>query len=104
MRVFTVIWQILAVIALIVVVAVVLVGGTVGWLYPTSPKPRAVQAWLLGPSLPTARGELAMAVAYGQPCAAPPCPAAERLYVMGGLSGFYRPEPSRLWVGQTPCS
>src|ERR1700680_4305539 len=94
MRVFRVIWQILAVIALIVVVAVVLVGGTVGWLYATSPKPRAVQAWLLGPLLPTARGELAMAVAYGQPCAAPPCPAAERLYVMGGLSGFYRPRPS----------
>ena len=88
MPVFRIIRRIFAVMPLFVIIAVVLFGGTVGWLYATSPKPRAVEAWLLGPSLPAARGELAMAVAYGEPCAAPPCLAVERLYVMGGLSGL----------------
>jgi len=110
MPVSRIVRRILVVLALFVAVAAVLVGGTVGWLYATSPKPRAVEAWLLGPSLPAARGELAMAVAYAEPCTAPPCPAVERLYVIGGLSGLYRPrrgvsvyDPNlRLWSAGPP--
>ena len=110
MPVSRIVRRILVVVALFVAVAAVLVGGTVGWLYATSPKPRAVEAWLLGPSLPAARGELAMAVAYAEPCTAPPCPAVERLYVIGGLSGLYRPrrgvsvyDPNlRLWSAGPP--
>jgi hypothetical protein len=80
--------------ALFVIVAAALVGNTIGWLYATSPKPRAVEGWLVGPSLPIARGELAMAVAFAHACVAPPCPADERLYVLGGLSGLFRPRNS----------
>ena len=98
--------QTLAVAGLLIVAAAVLVAATVGWLYATAAKPRATEAWLLGPSLPAARGELATAIAYGGPCAKPPCPEAERLYVLGGLSTFFRPvrsvsvyDPNRkLWI------
>ena len=83
--------RILAGVGLSIVAAVVLAAATAGWLYATLAKPRAAEAWSLGPSLPAARGELATAVAYGQPCARLPCPEAERLYVLGGLSGLYRP-------------
>ena len=79
--------RIIAVIAVSVIVAV----GIFGWLYTMQPTPRAVEGWLLGPALPAARGELATAVGYTQACPAPPCPEAERLYVLGGLSGFFRP-------------
>ena len=95
--------QALAVVGLFIVAAAVLVAATVGWLYATPTKPRVTEAWLLGPSLPAARGELATAVAYGEPCTKPPC---ARLYVLGGLSGFFRPlrnvsvyDPNRkLWT------
>ena len=56
--------QTLAVAGLLIVAAAVLVAATVGWLYATPAKPRATEAWLLGPSLPAARGELATAIAY----------------------------------------
>ena len=98
--------QALAVAGLLIVAVAVLVAATVGWLYATPTKPRATEAWLLGPSLPAARGELATAIAYGGPCAKLPCPEAERLYVLGGLSTFFRPvrsvsvyDPNRkLWI------
>jgi hypothetical protein len=32
-----------------------------------------------------------MAVAYSAPCEKPPCPEAEHLYVIGGLTGVFRP-------------
>ena len=102
--------QALAVVGLLIVAAALLVATTAGWLYATTAKPRATEAWLLGPSLPAARGELATAVAYGEPCAQPPCPEAERLYVLGGLSRLFRPvrsvsvyDPNRkLWTMGPP--
>jgi Kelch motif protein len=83
--------RLLVLVALLAVAAAVLVAATAGWLYATQPNPRAVEAWSLGTPLPAARGELATAVAHAQPCASPPCTEAERLYVVGGLTGFYRP-------------
>src|SRR5262245_4477784 len=83
--------QVLAVIGLFLTVAASLGVAAGGWLYMTQPHPRAVAAWTLGPSLPGPRGELATAVGYEHPCPRPPCPEAERLYVLGGLSGLYRP-------------
>src|SRR5262249_31239127 len=56
------------------------------------PQPRVAEHWSLGPPLPAPRGELATAVGYVQPCRAPPCPEGERLFVLGGLSGFFIPE------------
>ena len=99
-----------AVVGLLIVAAALLVATTAGWLYATTTRPRATEAWLLGPSLPAARGELATAVAYSEPCAQPPCPQAERLYVLGGLSRLFRPvrsvavyDPNRkLWTMGPP--
>jgi hypothetical protein len=88
MRAPKIIRRILAAALLLIVPA----AAAVTWLYATPPKPRASEAWQLGPALPARRGELAMAVAFGEPCAAPPCPLAERLYVLGGLSSLFRPE------------
>lgn len=98
--------QALAVVGLLIGAAAGLVAATMGLLYATTTKPRAPEGWLLGPSLPAARGELATAIVYAEPCADPPCPEAERLYVVGGLSRFYRPlrsvtvyDPNRkLWT------
>ena len=69
----------------------VLAAGALGWLYATPPQPRAAEGWQLGPPLPARRGELAMAVGDAEPCPARACPAAERLYVLGGLAGLFRP-------------
>ena len=96
----------LAVVGLLIGAAVGLVAVTMGLLYATTTKPRVTEGWLLGPSLPAARGELATAIAYGEQCVDPPCPQAERLYVLGGLSRFFRPlrsvtvfDPNRkLWT------
>jgi hypothetical protein len=87
MHVSSVIRTMLAVVGLLAVI----VAGAVAWLYATPPQPRAAEAWQLGPPLPTSRGELAMAVAQAEPCATPLC-TAERLYVIGGLSGLFTPE------------
>jgi N-acetylneuraminic acid mutarotase len=35
---------------------------------------------------------LATAVGYAQPCRSASCPEAERLYVLGGLTGLFKPE------------
>jgi hypothetical protein len=51
-----------------------------------------VLGWTLGPDLPAPRGELATAVGYSAPCTTSSCGEAERLYVLGGLSGLFRPE------------
>ena len=83
--------QALVLVGLLLGAAAALLAATMGLLYATTPKPRATEGWVLGPSLPARRGELATAVAPGQPCGDPPCPQAERLYVIGGLSRFYRP-------------
>ena len=96
----------LAVVGLLIGAAAGLVAATMGFLYATTTKPRVTEGWSLGPSLPAARGELATAIAYGEPCANPPCPQAERLYVLGGLSRLFRPlrsvtvyDPNRkLWT------
>ena len=96
----------LAVVGLLIGAAVGLVAVTMGLLYATTTKPRVTEGWLLGPSLPAARGELATVIAYGEQCVDPPCPQAERLYVLGGLSRFFRPlrsvtvyDPNRkLWT------
>ena len=77
--------------ALLVAVTAAVAGVMVGWLYVMTPKPRPVEGWQLGASLPDARGELAMAVAFAHPCDTPSCPTAERLYVVGGLAGTFRP-------------
>src|SRR3990170_3913657 len=92
MRARRIIRRIGAVVGFMIVVAAMLVGGTAAWLYATPPQPRAVAGWSVGPSMPGARGELATAVAYSEPCAKPPFPGAERLYVLGGLSGLFHPE------------
>ena len=96
----------LAVVGLLIGAALGLVAATMGLLYATTTKPRVTEGWLLGPSLPAARGELATAIAYGEQCVDLPCPQAERLYVLGGLSRFFRPlrsvtvfDPNRkLWT------
>src|SRR5262245_43587225 len=96
----------LAVVGLLIGAAAGLVAVTMGFLYATTTKPRVTEGWSLGPSLPAARGELATAIAYGEPCANPPCPQLERLYVLGGLSRLFRPlrsvtvyDPNRkLWT------
>jgi N-acetylneuraminic acid mutarotase len=66
--------------------------GAIAWLVEIPPRPRVTAAWTLGPEMLSARGELATAVGYSEPCATPPCPDAERLYVLGGLSGLFRPD------------
>src|SRR5262245_30044138 len=80
----------LAVVGLLIGAAAGLVAVTMGFLYATTTKPRVTEGWSLGPSLPAARGELATAIAYGEPYANPPCPQLERLYVLGGLSRLFR--------------
>lgn len=77
-------------IGVLALAAVVLMGAMVAWLYATAPGPGEAKGWSLGEPLPSARGELATAVAHARPCPEPPCPDAERLYVVGGLSGLGR--------------
>jgi N-acetylneuraminic acid mutarotase len=62
------------------------------WLIADQPQPREAERWSLGPSLPAPRGELATAVGYARPCPTPPCADSERLFVLGGLSGFFNPQ------------
>jgi len=76
---------------MVVALFAVLAAGALGLLYAIPPQPRAAEGWQLGPALPARRGELAMAVAHVEPCPTPPCPTAERLYVLGGLSGLFKP-------------
>jgi len=87
MRLLRAIRAVLVVVALFAVLAT----GALGLLYAIPPQPRAAEGWQLGPALPARRGELAMAVAHVEPCPTPPCPTAERLYVLGGLSGLFKP-------------
>lgn len=84
--------RVLRAIGLSALVAAVVIAGAVAWLFATAPGPRAAEGWSLGPPLPSARGELATAVAHLGPCPVPPCPEAERLYVLGGMSGLGRAE------------
>lgn len=72
----------------LVLAVIVAVAAGIGWLYATGPEPRDVPGWTLAPPLPSPRGELASAVAHAAPCPEPPCPQAERLFVIGGLSGL----------------
>ena len=73
-------------------VVIVCCVGAIAWFFATPPQPRTTTAgWILGPELAAARGELASAVGYATPCTSPPCPNAERLYVLGGLSGLLKP-------------
>jgi hypothetical protein len=110
MRVLRFVRQGLVVLALLLAAAAVVAAATVGWLLVTSPKPRPAEAWSLGPALRLPRGELAMAVGHAVPCPVPPCPAAERLYVVGGLSDVFRPRRSvsvydpnaKVWSGGPP--
>src|SRR5262245_57599193 len=90
MRLLRVFRRVLAIIGLIAIIA----AGGLAWLYANPPQPRTSKAWVLGPPLPARRRELTTAVAYAQPCPAPPCREAERLFVVGGLSGLFRPEAS----------
>jgi Kelch motif/Galactose oxidase, central domain len=80
------------IILLILMLATVagLVAGA--WLIADQPQPREAERWSLGPSLPAPRGELATAVGYARPCPTPPCADSERLFVLGGLSGFFNPQ------------
>lgn len=87
-RVVRIVRGILLVVALAVAAAV----GSVAWLLVSQSQPRSSEGWALGPPLPAPRGELATAVGYAQPCRSASCPEAERLYVLGGLSGFFKPE------------
>ena len=75
---------------LTLVIAAALAAGA--WRIAEQPQPRMAEGWSLGPPLPAARGELATAVGYARPCPAPPCADNERLFVLGGLSGFFNPE------------
>jgi N-acetylneuraminic acid mutarotase len=97
----------------ILVVLGLLVASAIGagaWLYATPPQPRTAAPWMLGPPLPGARGELATAAGYAEFCRSLSCPGAERLYVLGGLSGLFWPEDSvaiydpnrRLWAAGPP--
>ena len=79
-------------ILLVLVLATVAGLGAGAWLMTHQPQPRVAEHWSLGPPLPAPRGELATAVGYVQPCRAPPCPESTRLFVLGGLSGFFNPE------------
>src|SRR5262249_17802072 len=75
---------------LMLVIAAALAAGA--WLIAEQPQPRTAEGWSLGPPLAAPRGELATAVGYARPCPAPPCADNERLFVLGGLSGFFNPE------------
>ena len=77
---------------LVFALAVIAAVGGVAWLLVNQPRPRSSEGWALGPALPAPRGELATAVGYAQACGSVSCPEAERLYVLGGLSGFFTPE------------
>jgi len=66
--------------------------GAGAWLITSQPQPHEAERWSLGPPLPVPRGELAVAVGYARPCTTPPCAESERLFVLGGLSGFFNPE------------
>jgi hypothetical protein len=70
----------------------IVAGGALIVLQLTAPRPRDAQEWYLGAPLPSARGELATATAHRTPCPEPPCPEAELLYVVGGLTGMGRTE------------
>jgi Kelch motif len=80
-----------ALLALLGLLLIAIVGAGI-WFYAMPPQPRPAAPWTLGPQLPVARGELAAAVAYAEPCPNPPCQQGERLYVLGGLSGLFHPE------------
>jgi len=82
-----VVLRLIAAAGLLILIATALI--TVLYAWPRHS--RSTEAWVVGPALPGARGELATAVVHGAPCAVPPCPQAERLHVLGGLSGLYRP-------------
>src|SRR5687767_6914174 len=56
------------------------------------PQPRSAPRWALGVSLPVPEASSRPSLAMLGPCKLAPCPAAERLYVLGGLSGLFRPE------------
>jgi hypothetical protein len=71
-------------------VLVLSVSVTLLALYATAPGPREADGWRTLAPLPEPRGELATAVAHASPCPVAPCPEAERLYVLGGLSGLGR--------------
>jgi hypothetical protein len=98
--------------AIIVVLGLLVIGaiGAGAWLYATPPQPRTIGPWMLGPPMPAARGELATAAGYAESCPSLSCPSAERLYVMGGLSGVFWPEDSvaiydpnqRVWIAGPP--
>jgi N-acetylneuraminic acid mutarotase len=81
-------------ILVILLIAILVAASGVAWLFTVQPEPRAAVAWSLGPPLPAARGELATATGYADPCLAPPCADAERLFVLGGLSGLFEPQRS----------
>lgn len=82
----------LATVALLLLVGVLVGVGAYLFLLATAPEPRETDAWTLGPAMPSARGELATAVAHAGPCPDSPCPDLERLFVLGGLSGLARTE------------
>jgi hypothetical protein len=84
--------RLLRIVGTLLLVAIAAACGAVAWLYLAPPQPRAAEGWALDPPLPFARGELATAVAWAEPCPAPPCPQAERLVVVGGLAGSVRVE------------
>ncbi len=71
---------------LIIILGVPIIVATVAatWLYANPPRPHPAVAWTLGPDLPAARGELATAVAYAEPCTST-CREAERLYPTEGF-------------------
>jgi hypothetical protein len=84
--------RMLKVFGVVLIAAVLLGGGALAWLSATAPQPRDAAGWSLMAPLPSARGELATAVAHAEPCPAPPCPQAERLLVLGGLAGLLTTE------------
>jgi hypothetical protein len=76
----------------LVLLVVVVFGALLLWLLLTAPSPREVEGWELGPSLPSARGELAMAVAVSED-------GVERLYVIGGFGGLLAsPQDKVTWL------
>lgn len=75
---------------LLLVGLLVILVASLAWLRATAPGPRDVDGWSLGPPLPSERGELATTAAHAGPCPEPPCPEAERLFVLGGLGGLGR--------------
>ena len=80
------------IILLILMLAIIAGLGAGAWLITSQPQPRETERWSLGPSLPAPRGELATAVGYARPCPTPPCADSGRLFVLGGLSGFFNPK------------